>query len=78
MNSSILYKSLYIYLKYITCEEASTPIKSCINSIGMVTDIAAEIAVDRDVVEVGITKDTTTLMLFFVQTSVIPTTDSHK
>lgn len=32
--------------------------------IGMVTDIAAVIAVDRDVVEVGTTKDTTTLMLF--------------
>ncbi len=31
----------------------------------MVTDIAAEIAVDRDVVEVGTTKDTTTLMLFW-------------
>lgn len=30
----------------------------------MVTDIAAEIAVERDVVEVGTTKDTTTLMLF--------------
>lgn len=44
----------------------------------MVTDIAAEIAVDRDVVEVGTTKDTTTLMLFGVQISVIPTTDSHK
>lgn len=43
----------------------------------MVTDIAAEIAVDRDVVEVGTTKDATTLM-FFVQTSVIPITDSHK
>ncbi len=31
----------------------------------MVTDIATEIAVDRDVVEVGTTKDTTPLMIFF-------------
>lgn len=34
--------------------------------IGMVTDIATEIAVDRDVVEVGTTKDTTPLMIFFL------------
>lgn len=33
--------------------------------IGMVTDIATEIAVDRDVVELGTTKDTTPLMIFF-------------